>query len=379
MILLIVSCLQVRAIIVDPFVRLPKDSLQRLVLVRSLDSFLVWGTNQASSDKYLFAEERLETLVLLEEMKDIEKSGKYRNEKFYKPYLNSVRLLPDSSYLLRVSYLGIAGDTALLRAGFDILAHYNGSGFSFSSPLKYRTAKWQTVSTADAIFHFKDSIDRNSLDRYVQTIKKFDRKLGRQHQILEMYLGTDAVEMQHVMGLDYKLDYNGASEISFSSSHNNRQLTIAACPWGYLDFDPHDLWHSRLAKSKLVPVVNRPVDEGCAYLYGGSWGLSWQVIYRRFKEKVASNRSTDWAKIKEQPLNFSDNEAEPLMADYVVNALIIHKIEKEKGFMAATALLGCGKPEAGNANYYSALERLTGIGRDNYNKEVWKLIDSYEP
>jgi hypothetical protein len=37
-------------------------------------------------------------------------------------------------------------------------------------------------------------------------------------------------------------------------------------------------------------------------------------------------------------------------------------------------LLGCGKREAGDANYFKALEKLTGINKGNFNSEVWKLI-----
>ena len=62
------------------------------------------------------------------------------------------------------------------------------------------------------------------------------------------------------------------------------------------------------------------------------------------------------------------------MAAYVINALLVQKIEKEQGFAAVMELLSCGKYEKGNENYFKALEKITGINKANFNAEVWKLV-----
>ena len=62
------------------------------------------------------------------------------------------------------------------------------------------------------------------------------------------------------------------------------------------------------------------------------------------------------------------------MVDYVINALIIKKIETEIGFSGVWQLLNCGKYEKGNENYYNTLHQIIGISKKNYNKEVWKLV-----
>jgi len=374
---LLLLCLHTNAIITDPSIRMPKDSVESVRLVAALDSFLANSQKQTEDNSYVFAPEAIETFILLDEITDIEKSGKYKDEHFYKLYLTNVTLLKDSNYLVKVAYIGTAENTSMLRACFELIAHRNGNGFSFSSPLKRNTKRWKTISTAGAIFHFKDSINKAKLNEYVSAIKKYDNKLGQKDKVIEMYCCEDAIELQRVMGIDYKRDYNGQTEKTFTSYSGSRQLVITGRRSGSFDFDPHDLWHARLALAKIAPATNRPVDEGCAYLYGGSWGISWRDIYRRFKEKVASNPGTDWLAAKEQALNFSANEQQPLLADYVVNALIVNKLEKERGFKAVADLLGCGKYEAGNANYFEKLQSLTGITKENYNKEVWTLINNY--
>jgi hypothetical protein len=365
------------AIIIDPYIRLLKDSAATARLVSALDSFLASAQRQTEENIYVFPDERIETFVLLDEVAEMERSGKYKNEHFYKPYLTGITQLADSSYLVKVSYIGVRQDTAMLRASFSFVAHHRGNFFSFSAPLKRNTRRWKVVKMLGAILHFKDSFDKAGIAAYIATVRRYDKKLGQKEKLVELYLSDDAVELQQLMGVDYKRDYNGQTEKTFTSIFGGRQLTLAARRNGHFDFDPHDLWHARLAMAKLNALTYRPVDEGCAYLYGGSWGISWQDIYKRFKAKVAADRSIEWQAVKEKPLNFSDDEQQPLLADYVVNALIVQRLEQEHGFKAVATLLGCGKIEPGHAAYYDALERLTGITKNDYNNWVWQLIDNY--
>ncbi|HMI62902.1 MAG TPA: hypothetical protein VK518_18420, partial [Puia sp.] len=63
-----------------------------------------------------------------------------------------------------------------------------------------------------------------------------------------------------------------------------------------------------------------------------------------------------------------------LKISYAINALIIRQLEKEKGFPAVLELLNCGRKENGDANYFAAVRRLTGIDEAGYNEYVWKLV-----
>lgn len=102
--------------------------------------------------------------------------------------------------------------------------------------------------------------------------------------------------------------------------------------------------------------VNNPIDEACAYLYGGSWGYIGDDIIQIFKNKIVTNKDAGWIDYKENPFNFGESQRKHLMVDYVVNALLIEKIEKEKGFEGVWEMLKCGPYEKGNANYFKALE-----------------------
>jgi hypothetical protein len=179
--------------------------------------------------------------------------------------------------------------------------------------------------------------------------------------------------------VSYKLDYNGRSSSTFNTYENNTLLLMSGTDnASFNSFDPHDLWHERLRNVYSRDIINRPVDEGCAYLYAGSWGISWEQILKTFQEKVASNLKTDWlalASYEANQLNFGENQEKHLMADYVVNALLVQKIEKEKGFNAVVEFICCGKnKKGGNENYFVVLEKLTGINKSNFNESVWALI-----
>ena len=58
-----------------------------------------------------------------------------------------------------------------------------------------------------------------------------------------------------------------------------------------------------------------------------------------------------------------------------MNALLVQKIEKEKGFAGVWELLNVGPFEKANDKYYQTLEKLTGITKANYNEKVWELIN----
>ena len=92
-----------------------------------------------------------------------------------------------------------------------------------------------------------------------------------------------------------------------------------------------------------------------------------------FKEQIANN-NTDWVEIKETPVYFKTGNFTN-SADYIVNALLVKKIEKEKGFEGVWELLNVGPFEKGNEKYYQTLEKLTGITKANYNDTITELIN----
>jgi hypothetical protein len=362
---------------INPNIILPKDSIESKNLTTSLNNFLLSAQRPNEENRFVFDSEKIETFIQLDEVNSIEKSGIYKDDFFYKPYLTNVMPLIDDQYLVQVSYIGTNENTAYLRASFEFIAHKTGSSFVFSSPLLRNTKNWKIEKVGNTIFHYQNTINKDKIKEFNKLTSLFDAKLKATNKITDYYCTDNIIELQKLIGVDYKSDYNGRTESIWSSSFGDRKLIVLGNNSStFNEFDPHDTWHDRLYSVTTRSKINRPVDEGCAYIYGGgSWGISWKDVFKKFKDKVASNKNTDWTECKEKPLNFNTPEIY-LYADYVVNALLIQKIEKEKGFAGVWELLNVGPFEKGNEKYYKALEKLTGITKANYNEKIWELINN---
>ena len=368
---------QTSQLTINPNINLPKDSIESKLLIARLNDFLTAADQPNEENKWILPTQKIETFIILDEINGIQKSDKFEDDFFYQPYLTNVVTLEEEQYLVRVSYIGINENQPLLRASFELIAHKMGTTFLFSSPLLRNTKHWQTAKVNNCIFHYKTTINKPNTIAYEQNVSQFDEKLKLINQVTEIYCCDNLVELLKLAGVDYKSDYNGMQEGATSSLVEDRKLTLQGNNNAHFDeFDPHDLWHARLSLLVSRREVNRPVDEACAYLYGGSWGISWNEIQSQFMTKIASNKESDWTDYKENPVNFGESQKEHLMVDYVINALIIQKLEREKGFSSVWELLNCGKYEKGNDNYYTTLKKLTGITKENYNEEVWKLISN---
>lgn len=361
---------------IQPNILLPKDSIKSNTLISSLNGFLIAAQKPNEENKWVLQTEKAETFILLDEVNGIEKNVKMKDDLFYKPYLTNVVSLKDSQYLIQVSYIGNGENTALLRASFRFIAHKRNNVYLFTSLLLKNTQNWKTKQLGNNIIHYQNTINKATAKDFYKNTSTFDKKLKTGNKIAEYYCCENIIELMKLAGVDYKSDYNGRTTSAWSASSGNKKVIILGNNNAHFDhIDPHDLWHDRL--SLVVPrnSVNRPVDEGCAYLYGGSWGLTWQEIFKEFKVQVGVNKNTNWAELKETPVYFKtlgyDNSA-----DYIVNALLVQKIEKEKGFEGVWELLNVGPAEKGNEKYYKTLEKLTGITRENYNKKVWELINN---
>lgn len=360
---------------IHPAIVLPKDSIESITLTASLNGFLVAAQKPNEENRFVLGSEKAETYILLDEIMGVEKSVKLKDDSFYKPYLTNIVSLKDSQYLIQISYIGIGNNEAHLRANFEFIAHKSGNTFLFSSPLVRSTKTWKQEKVGNIIFRYKDAINKAKAKEYNKLVSSIDLKLNSTNKVTEIYCCENILELHQLIGVEYKLDYNGRNQSIRTSTYGNKKLIVLGNNNADFNaFDPHDLWHERLGLVILRSKVNKPVDEGCAYLYGGSWGLSWKEIFKAFKETIAADTNTNWVEIKEKPVYFK-TAAFTNSADNIVNALIVQKIEKEKGFAGVWELLTVGPVEKGNEKYYQVLEKLTGITKATYNQKVWELIN----
>lgn len=362
-------------IVVPPGVRLPQDSTTRSRLLASLNGLLALKDLPAWSNAFVLQKDVVSTAVLMDELRDVDKGNGSNDASSYSPCLLNVAPLDETNFLIQFAYTATTGGTARISAAFRMVAQMTGDRFRFSTPLLRDTAGWKVMQTGDFRFHYQARINSSNVVLFARLCSEFDARLKATNQVTERYCCGSFPDALRLLGVDYKASYNARSIGACSSQLDN--LCVFVDGGGGLafdNFDPHDLWHYRLRNVLSTSIINRPVDEGCAYLYGGSWGLSWTEILALFKKKLAGNPDSDWLALYNSFYNFGESKQEPLIAGYVMNALIVQRIEGEKGFDSVMKLLACGKYEKSNANYFQALDQITGINRSNFNAEIWKLI-----
>jgi hypothetical protein len=317
------------------------------MLLRSLDRFL----SQEKTD-------HLDTQLLLDEMRGFRRM---------KPYLDNVMETGPDNYLLQLSYKGATGDTGR----FKFLARQEADSFAFTPTFLVQTVLWNVRRIDNMLFIYKRDFDEVKARQLQRMISYYDKKIGAPEQQIEFYCCDNFTEVLKLVGVEYKAIYNGYDHLSLSAYSNNKTLMVNAS-----EVDPHDLWHERLHHIISTQVINKPVDEGCAYLYGGSWGIEWKEILATFKQYAADNK--DWLDLYVQEKNFVEGPKR-LNVAYMINALIVQQLEKEKGFEAVKQLLCCGKREKGDENYFKALEQITSINKTNFNARVNKLLREASP
>jgi hypothetical protein len=362
-----------QSVIIAGNIKLPKDSVVKNQLISSLNSFLQQKDKPNQENKFVLKEDLLETSALLDEMKGMDQNIKLKDNSFYKCYLGNVVKQNDNNYIIQISYVGVTEGVPVLRASFRLLAKKRDDQFYFSSLLKRNTLSWKTKKMGNVTYYYKDTLNNTDARKYLETVNFYDKKLEIPEQPIAFYYCDSFPEVLQLTGIDYKADYNGSTGDNLSSHTTNEGLIVAGGKVYQYSFDVHDLWHERLRYVISSDIVNRPVDEGCAYLYGGSWGVSWPEVLARFKQYAANNPNADWITLYTESTKFEDDD-KPMYIAYALNALIVQKIEKEKGFKPVLELLGCGHREKGDDNYFKVLEKLTGITKTDFNIKMWELI-----
>ncbi len=362
-------------IIIPASISFPRDTAVRSALLAAVKDFMAQVATPAASNTRLLKRDRLAASLLLDEMQDLRSNEMYRDTAFYKAYLTGLSPVSDSDYLVQIAYMGIHDDTPLLRASFTWIARRQGGLYYFCSPLARNAAAWKMTTLGKTVYYYKTGFNAANAKAYTARVAAYDKLLGAAPRPMTVYCCDDFHEALRLSGVDYKRDYNGYRRNTLSATEGDSALSVdGVLTPAFNSYDPHDLWHSRLRRVMPYAETNRPVDEGCAYLYGGSWGLSWADIVKRFKAFTAAHPDADWLALYNESRDFGTNPAAPLNVDFMLNALIVQQVAQQRGFAAVMPLLRCGKKQPDNANYFKALEAVAGISKSGFNAAAAKLV-----
>ncbi len=354
-------------------VKLPKDSIERQNLTKSLDRFLQDTTLYS---KFVKPEAKEETAILLSEIKNVQK--RHKQEDNIKPYLTNLIPIGKTDYLLELSFMGVKNEQPTLHAIVNFMATPEDKAFLFSGPLQYNTKGWHSIEDGYLTAFYQDETDKNYAQQRMKYIKQFDKMLGGSSATTNYYCRScnNMSDLLRLMGVIYSELYSGKnwSMIDFSTKEHN----FCFYPKRFFEsgiIDPHDTFHSRAYSVIPKEKRNRFMICGCAYIYCGSWLISWEDIQKRFKETVDYKNEKDWLQLYFERYNFGVSKKRHLLVTQFVNALIIQKVEKEQGFSAVKKLLASGNMYKNRDEFFQILEEVTGINEKNFNRKVSKLIE----
>lgn len=355
-------------------VRILVDSVTKQQVVESLNQFLAQKEGPNKSNQLVLQSDLPAMSALLDELKGMDKNNKMKDDHFFKPVLQNLADAGGGRVFLQVAYLGVIDSIPAVRLSFRLMGIKDNGRYLFYTALSQNTAGWKSRKIGFVDFRYRDSLNLEEAKAYVDYIAACSKRLNVKSEPITFYDCVDFPDVCQILGIDYKLDYSGVRYDDITGHGLNETVEICG---GYTDrfrFDRHDLWHDRLHMVLSTDKINRPVDEGCAYLYGGSWGKTWPEVRALFNAYAAAHPDADWLKLYSGSNNFYLDGNKNFVVAYYINALLVQKIEKEKGFAPVMALLGCGKRQANEDNYFAALEKITGITRANFNQTVWELI-----
>lgn len=360
---------QTSTLSVNSRIKLPKENVEGRSLVSSLDQLLGALQIDIEGNKRVYPPQLLQTAILLDEIKDLTKEKQGEEPLNCRPHLSNAIPLTGGRYFVQISYIGTEEGIPVIKANVELIAHRSKDGYLFSSPLVRNTNDWRALRIGNMTFHYRGTMNFAKAQEYHGMVASYDRRLNSAPKEIAFYFFQDDLEVQQAIGLPYKLEYNGQGGSVTWNTYLEKQEVHLLSQAKFESLDPHDLWHNRLSKVKPRREVNHAVDEGLATLYGGSWGLTWDEMFAAFQKQIDLNEGTDWLDLREKKVSF-ETKGHKNQTDFMINALFVKKIEREKGFSGVWDLLNAKDETA----YFEVLAKLTGINKGNYNIEVWKLL-----
>jgi hypothetical protein len=360
------SMAQTRELRVAPGIRLPEDSVTRVLLMESLRGWLSAASGPDSLNRFVSEGDRPAMTLLMARLRALKGDC----------YLGGVTSLDSANWQIRLNYMGVQKDTPLLQACCTLLARREGDRWLLSSPLAENTLNWKQKTIGCCTFHYPATINMQRAVEFERQVASYDRRLEIDKPVIDFYCCTNFMEAAKLVGIDYMASYGGFGYSDLTDNYGLHQVIVCGNEWkdGFCTISMHDQWHEELHRAVSPKVINRPVDEGMAYLYGGSWIVySWKDILNLMKDYRSAHPNANWLALYKDGTNLIP-PPKIIKISYIVNALIVQRLEKEKGFAASLPLLCCGPKQAGDANYFAALEKTTGVSETGFNAYVDDLI-----
>jgi len=294
---------------------------------------------------------------------------------YYHAQLINLYPVEDNQYLLTLSYQKGEETGRILT----FLAHNREGNIIFANPLRYNTKFWKTKTIGTITYYYPDTIDTQRAELFDQKNKMIAQKLNLPVREWDLYMCRNFQEVLQLQGYVYDYYRNGV----YNSGYIMDPKTLFSC-MNDEDFS-HDVLHIYASQIRPRPQRNVNGECGLAYYWGNAYHLGKDAKSPELTELIPvlqdyllSHKGVSLLELLEKSPNVlaEYGYAWPIHVNKVVSGVVCREIEKQKGTEGIIELLKCGR---GNDNFLKATDKLIGINRDNFDKEVYKLIFTLSP
>jgi len=142
----------------------------------------------------------------------------------------------------------------------------------------------------------------------------------------------------------------------------------------------HDVLHIYASQIRERPQRNVNGECGLAYYWGNAYHLGdgtkspgLDELVPALQDYLISHKDVSLLELLEKSPNVLAEYGYPwpIHVNKIISGVVCREIERQKGTEGIIEMLKCGR---GNDNLFKTTERLIGINRENFDKEVYKLI-----
>lgn len=300
-------------------------------------------------------------------MKGIEAKDTIQN--YYQAQLINLYPVENDQYMLTISY---SKNDEIGRI-LNFLVKDNNGNIVFASPIKYNTRHWKTKTVGTLTYFFQDTIDIKRAEIFDQKNISIARKLNLPVRNWDVYMCGNFQEILQLQGYLYETSYNGV----FNSGYIMDPKTLFSV-MNDEDFS-HDVLHV-YGRAIRGDIRNATAECGLAYYWGNAYysGIigkspNLKELIPALQQYLQSHKDVKLLDLFDKKPNVLAEYGypKPIQIHHIISGVICKEIEKQKGTEGIIELLKSGR---GDENFFKCIEKLIGINRDNFDKEIDKLI-----
>jgi len=296
--------------------------------------------------------------------------GKDTIPHYFQAQLINLYPVEDNQYLFTISYQ----KEDEIGWIFTFLANNREGNITFANPLKYNTKFWKTTTIGTITYYYPDTIDTKRAELFNQKNILIAQKLNLPVRNWDLYMCRNFQEVLQLQGCMYDYSRNGV----YNSGYIMDPKTLFSC-MNDEDFS-HDVLHIYASQIRERPQRNVNGECGLAYYWGNAYHLGntakspgLDELIPALQNYLLSHKDVSLLELLEKSPNILAQYGYPwpIHVNKIISGVVCREIERQKGTEGVIELLKCGR---GNDNLFKATERLIGINRENFDKEVYKLL-----